>query len=108
MSNEVRTIEAAGRARGFKISYWEVQNEPFSGNYYSAEPNPAVPITLGGAGETVADFEAQYLAAYRGIKTADPHAKWWRRRLGPGRRHRPRRAPSRPAASTCAASWTLP
>ncbi|MGI8751525.1 MAG: hypothetical protein ACR2MN_04300 [Acidimicrobiales bacterium] len=73
-TNEVRTIEAVGRARGFKISYWEVQNEPFSANYFSAGADPAFPPALGGAGETVADVEAQYLAAYRGIKVADPHA----------------------------------
>jgi hypothetical protein len=52
-----------------------VQNEPFSGDYYSAGPNPALPPAQGGTGETIADFEAQYLAAYRGIKAADPHAK---------------------------------
>ena len=74
-ANEVRTLEAVGRSRGFTITYWEVQNEPFSGNYYSAGANPAVPTAQGGAGETIADFEAQYLAAYRGIKAADPHAK---------------------------------
>ena len=75
MANEVRTIEAVGRSRGFTITYWEVQNEPFSGNYYSAGANPALPAAQGGAGETIADFEAQYLAAYRGIKEADPHVR---------------------------------
>jgi hypothetical protein len=71
----VRTSEAVGRARGFTIGYWEVQNEPFAGNYYSAATDPTLPVALGGAGETVADFEAQYLAAYRGIKAADPKAR---------------------------------
>jgi hypothetical protein len=75
MTAEVRTVEAVGRARGFTIGYWEVQNEPFAGSYYSAGPDPTLPVALGGAGETVADFEAQYLAAYRGIKAADPQAR---------------------------------
>ncbi|MDQ2729996.1 MAG: fibronectin type III domain-containing protein, partial [Actinomycetota bacterium] len=75
MTTAVRAIEAVGRARGFTITYWEVQNEPFSPNFYSAGARPALPPALGGVGETVADFDAQYLAAYRGIKAADPHAK---------------------------------
>jgi hypothetical protein len=72
---EVRTVEAVGQSGRYTVNYWEVQNEPFSGAYYSAGTNPALPPAEGGAGETIADFEAQYLAAYRGIKAADPQAK---------------------------------
>ena len=68
IGNEVKTIEALGAARGFSITYWEVQNEPFGGHYYSPSSQPP-------GSETVANFEEQFLLAYQAIKAADPNAK---------------------------------
>lgn len=68
VTSEVQTIEAQGRAQGFSISYWEVQNEPGAGYYYSASATPPPSVT-------VANNEQQFLVAYRAIKAADPNAK---------------------------------
>lgn len=68
VTTEVQTIEAEGTLQGFSISYWEVQNEPMGGYYYS---NSAVPP----ASVTVANLLQQFLVAYRAIKAADPGAR---------------------------------
>lgn len=68
VGNEVRAIEALGAQRGFSITYWEVQNEPFGGHYYSLSSQPP-------ASETIANFEEQFLLAYQAIKAADPSAQ---------------------------------
>src|SRR5579875_3314832 len=66
--DDVEQVEALGRQEGFDVTYWEVQNEPFGGYYYSDSANPP-------ASETVANFEEQFLVAYQAIKNADPSAQ---------------------------------
>lgn len=68
VTSEVKNIELAGAQRGFAVTYWEVQNEPFGGYYYSPSSQPP-------ASETVANFEQQFLVAYQAIKAADPQAQ---------------------------------
>lgn len=75
LTAEVRDIESQGRALGITVRWWEVQNEPFGGGYYSPGADAGLPPAQGGAGETSADFEAQYVAAYQAIKAADPRAQ---------------------------------
>lgn len=65
---EVTTVKALAAAKGVSISYWEVQNEPFGGSYYSSSSEPP-------ASETVSVFENQFLTAYSAIKAADPNAQ---------------------------------
>lgn len=67
ITSEVSQIESMGRQQGFTVKYWEIQNEPFGGYYYS---NSSLPP----ASETVSMFETQFLVAYRAIKAADPNA----------------------------------
>jgi hypothetical protein len=66
--DDVKQVEALGAQEGFSVAYWEVQNEPFGGYYYSDSANPP-------ASETVANFEEQFLVAYQAIKKADPSAQ---------------------------------
>lgn len=68
VTSEVQTIEAQGRAQGFSIGYWEVQNEPGAGYYYSASAIPPASVT-------VANLEQQFLVAYHAIRAADLTAK---------------------------------
>ena len=65
---EVVSVEALATLKGVHISYWDVQNEPFGGGYYSSSSQPP-------ASETVSAFETQFLTAYRAIKAADPNAQ---------------------------------
>ena len=65
---EVTSVEALATLKGVHISYWDVQNEPFGGGYYSSSSQPP-------ASETVSTFETQFLTAYRAIKAADPSAQ---------------------------------
>lgn len=67
ITSDVKRVEALGTLRGFKITYWEVQNEPFGGHYYSPSSSPP-------PSETVSNFEKQFLVAYQAIKAADSHA----------------------------------
>lgn len=67
VGSEVRSALALGQQRGFTVTYWEVQNEPFGGYYYSPSSQPP-------ASETVGNFEEQFLIAYQAIKAADPTA----------------------------------
>ena len=68
VTSEVSLIESMGRQQGFTVSYWDIQNEPFGGYYYS---NSSLPP----ASETTSAFETQFLVAYRAIKAADPNAQ---------------------------------
>lgn len=68
VTNEVSQIESTGRQLGFTVSYWDIQNEPFGGYYYS---NSSLPP----ASETLSAYETQFLVAYRAIKAADPSAQ---------------------------------
>ena len=65
---DVQAVEALAAKRGFTVSYWDIQNEPFAGGYYTPSASP--PQT-----ETVANVEEQFLLAYRAIKAADPNAR---------------------------------
>lgn len=65
---QVQRVEALGRQDGYTVSYWDVQNEPFGGYYYSGSSLPP-------ASETVANFDQQFLTAYKAIKAADPTAR---------------------------------
>jgi len=68
VASEVSLVEAVGRQQGFTVNYWDIQNEPFGGYYYS---NSSLPP----ASETPSTFETQFLVAYRAIKAADPSAE---------------------------------
>lgn len=68
VKSEVTTVETLAATKGIHISYWDVQNEPFGGGYYSSSSQPP-------ASETVSTFETQFLTAYRAIKAADPSAQ---------------------------------
>lgn len=68
VTSDVHAAEALAAQRNFKISYFEIQNEPFAGYYYS--PSSAPPLS-----ETIATVEQQFLVAYRAIKAADPNVR---------------------------------
>ena len=108
MSAEVRTIEAAGRARGFKISYWEVQNEPFSGNYIRPAPTRLYRSPSEGRARRSPTSRLSTWPPTGASRPPTLTPRWWHRRWRPGPRGRPRPPTRRRAASTCAASWTLP
>lgn len=65
---DVKFVETLASQRGFKITYWDVQNEPFGGYYYSPSASPP-------PSETIAAVEQQFLVAYQAIKAADPAAQ---------------------------------
>ncbi|MDQ6617828.1 MAG: hypothetical protein M3083_24545, partial [Actinomycetota bacterium] len=62
VTDTVRTIEASGH----QVTYWEIQNEPAGGGYFS----PA-----DWAASTVTDYLEQFRVAYGAIKAADPAAQ---------------------------------
>lgn len=68
VTDDVKSVEALASQRGFTVTYWEVQNEPFGGYYYSPSSSPP-------PSETISAFEHQFLVAYQAIKAADPAAQ---------------------------------
>lgn len=68
LTSDVDEVEGLAVKDGLTIKYWDVQNEPFGGHYYSSSDVPP-------ASETLANFEEQFLVAYKAIKAADPNAQ---------------------------------